>query len=184
MPQPLPVAFVAGSAGPWTIAKITALTGDGLPPSQHLDIHEGPAALATHNGDWRLRGMVSNLRYTHRPEVAALGAAQEGLHRPASSHAALIPIRKSEAWWALAQDERRAIFEERSKHISVGLAYLPAVARRLHHSRDMGEPFDFLTWFEFAPEHDSAFDDMLGEMRGSEEWRYIDREIDIRLTRD
>ena len=35
----------------------------------------------------------------------------------------LIPIRKNEAWWALAQDERRAIFEERSHHIAIGLEY-------------------------------------------------------------
>jgi len=48
----------------------------------------------------------------------------------------------------LTQDERREIFEERSRHIATGLEYLPAVARRLHHSRDLGGPFDFLTWFE------------------------------------
>src|SRR5438477_5729245 len=28
------------------------------------------------------------------------------------------PIRKSAAWWALAQDERRAVLEERSHHIA------------------------------------------------------------------
>src|SRR5437667_3317976 len=27
------------------------------------------------------------------------------------------PIRKSESWWELAQDERRRIFEERSRHV-------------------------------------------------------------------
>lgn len=32
------------------------------------------------------------------------------------------------AWWALAQDERRAIFGEQSRHIGIGLKYLPAVA--------------------------------------------------------
>src|SRR2546428_7160638 len=30
-------------------------------------------------------------------------------------------------------------------------SYLPAIARRLYHCRDLGEPFDFLTWFEYAP---------------------------------
>ncbi len=184
MAQPLPVAFVAGASGAWKIASITAVVGDGLPSAERLGVIEGPDALTTGGGDWRLRGMVSNLRYTNRPEVDALGAVQEGLRRSGSLSAALIPIRKSEAWWALAQDERRAIFEEKSKHISVGMAYLPAVARRLHHSRDLGEPFDFLTWFEFAPEHDGAFNDMLGALRSSEEWRYVDREVDIRLSRD
>src|SRR5262245_1832065 len=87
------------------------------------------------------------------------------------------------SWWALAQDERRAIFEDRSRHISVGLEYLPAVARRLHHCRDLGEPFDFLTWFEYAPEDAGAFEELVRRLRQTEEWRYVDREIDIRLTR-
>src|ERR1700738_1025094 len=68
------------------------------------------------------------------------------------------PIRKSDAWWSMAQDERRAIFEERSGHIAKSMPYLPAIARRLHHARDLGEPFDFLTWFEYAPEHADAFE--------------------------
>src|SRR6516225_3749791 len=88
-----------------------------------------------------------------------------------------------EAWWALAQDERRAIFEEQSRHIGVGLEYLPAVARRLHHSRELGEPFDFLTWFEYAPEHSESFEELVRRLRDTEEWRYVDREVDIRLTR-
>ena len=75
---------------------------------------------------------------------------QEMLLRPQATRAALIPIRKTAAWWDLAQDERRAIFEEQSRHIGIGMEYLPAVARRLHHSRELGEPFDFLTWFEYA----------------------------------
>src|SRR5690349_7262702 len=53
-----------------------------------------------------------------------------------SSDLALIPIRKSAAWWALAHDERRKIFEERSHHVAHSLPYLPRIARRLHHGRD------------------------------------------------
>ena len=34
--------------------------------------------------------------------------------------------------------DRRAIFEERSKHMTIGMKYLPAIARRLHHCRDLG----------------------------------------------
>ena len=83
--------------------------------------------------------------------TVSLVARQEMLHRPQATRAALIPIRKTAAWWDLAQDERRAIFEEQSRHIGIGMEYLPAVARRLHHSRELGEPFDFLTWFEYAP---------------------------------
>ena len=83
----------------------------------------------------------------------------------------------------MAQDERRAIFEERSRHIAIGLDYLPGVARRLHHSRELGEPFDFLTWFEYAPEHSDAFEEMVHRLRQTEEWKYVDREVDVRLSR-
>ena len=109
---------------------------------------------------------------------------QEPLGRAASTRAALLPITKSEVWWDLSQDERRRIFEESSHHVATGLEYLPAIARRLHHGRDLGEPFDFLTWFEFAPEHASAFEELVDRLRETEEWDYVEREIDIRLFRE
>ena len=84
----------------------------------------------------------------------------------------------------MPQDERRAIFEEISHHTEIGLAYLPAVARRLHHCRDIGEPFDFLTWFEFAPEHEAAFDALLAQLRATREWEFVEREAEVRLTRE
>jgi len=64
--------------------------------------------------------------------------------------------------------------------------FLPAIARRLYHCRDLGpdEPFDFLTWFEFAPEDANAFEDLVGQLRRSPEWNFVDRECDIRVTRD
>ena len=78
-------------------------------------------------------------------------AVQAGLGRPEATCAALIPIKKSAAWWELTQEERRQIFEDKSHHIAGSLKYLPAIARQLYHCRDLGEPFDFLTWFEYAP---------------------------------
>lgn len=66
------------------------------------------------------------------------------------------------------------------------MKYLPAIARRLHHCRDLGEPqpFDFLTWFEFASEAAPAFDDLLAALRSTPEWTYVDWEVDIRLLRE
>jgi chlorite dismutase len=122
-------------------------------------------------------------RYVTRAERDALAGLQEPLGRPAATRAALIPIRKSEAWWSLTQDERRRIFEERSHHVAIGLGHLPAVARRLHHSRDLGEAFDFLTWFEFSPEAAATFDQLVQKLRATEEWTYVEREIDMRLAR-
>lgn len=65
-----------------------------------------------------------------------------------------------------------------------GLKYLPAVARRLHHCRDLGEgePFDFLTWFEYAPSDAAAFEALVAELRATEEWAYVEREVDIRVV--
>ena len=83
----------------------------------------------------------------------------------------------------MAQDERREILETNSKHIAVGLKYLPAIARRLHHSRELGEEFDFLTWFEYAPEKANEFDELVKTLRETEEWNYVEREIDIRVQR-
>ena len=86
----------------------------------------------------------------------------------------------------MTQDERRAIFEAQSHHTEIGLEYLPAIARRLHHCRDLTEPepFDFLTWFEFAKSDTPEFDRLLSRLRETEEWSYVEREVEIRLTRD
>ena len=100
-----------------------------------------------------------------------------------ATRAALIPIKKSPAWWELAQDERRAIFEERSQHMSIGVNYVARIARRLYHSHDLGEPFDFLTWFEYASTDAEAFEELVGKLRETEEWTYVEREVDIRLAR-
>lgn len=40
---------------------------------------------------------------------------------PLDAHAALVPIRKSAAWWAMAQDERERIFRVASRHGGIGL---------------------------------------------------------------
>lgn len=183
MPPPLHVAFVAGASGQWRIDQINTVIGDSLAAADRLSILEGAETRPSPDNEWTLRGVTSNTRYTIRAEVDALVARQEGLSRPQATRAALIPIRKTEAWWALAQDERRAIFEEQSRHIGVGLDYLPAISRRLLHCRELGELFDFLTWFEYAPEHRQAFEELVRRLRDTEEWRYVDREIDIRLTR-
>lgn len=70
-----------------------------------------------------------------------------------------------------------------AQHIETGLEYLPAVARELHHGRDLGEPFDFLTWFEYAPQDAPASEQVVSRLRTTPEWGYVGREIDIRLTR-
>ena len=174
--------FIGSNQGEWKVTAMTTLKGDSLAPITHLQkiassLEQSPS------GIWTLKGVISNLRYTEKEDKDKLVAIQEDLGRPQATLAAFIPIRKSEAWWNLAQDERRKIMENKSQHTQIGMKYLPAIARKLFHSRDIGEPFDFLTWFEYAPEDADAFEELLETLRKTEEWNYVEREIDIRLVK-
>jgi len=179
-------AFVGGSTGLWRVVRMDTIVGEPLVAAGRLDIVSGSGTSSDPQARWILRGITSNERYVIREEKSQLVAKEQGLGRPEATCAALIPIRKNAAWWALTQDERRNVFEEKSKHVKIGLQYLPAIARRLHHCRDLSEnePFDFLTWFEYAPAHESEFNELVAELRASEEWKYVDREVDIRLERE
>lgn len=182
--------FEGGTDGPWKVSEMEAVRGEGLPVVSAVAVRLGSEAQAAEtppvwDRGFALRGVTSNERYVARAEKDTLVARQQGLGRPEATRAALIPIRKSAAWWALTQDERRRILEEQSRHIAIGLEYLPAIARRLHHCRDLGDaqPFDFLTWFEYAPDHGPAFEELCARLRDSPEWAYVDREVHISLER-
>jgi chlorite dismutase len=177
-------SFVGTKRGRWNIVEIQSVTGEALPLAACLSVFSGAIAPLPADAAWCLRGVTSNERYVTAEEHIRLSAKQPALDRPEALCAALIPVRKSETWWNLAQDDRRSIIEERSAHFSTGLDYLPAIARRLHHSRDLGEPFDFLTWFEYSPEHAPRFEELVTRLRATEEWTYVEREVDIRLIRD
>jgi hypothetical protein len=182
-PGLFPATFVGGTSGVWSVLSMTAVVGDALPAVERVDVRSEAAASAPSVGVWSLRGVAGHVRYVTRNEKSALDAISPPLDRVEATRAALIPIRKSPDWWSLAQDERRTIFEERSHHIADSVVWLPRIARRLYHARDLGEPFDFLTWFEFAPEHEGAFNDLVAMLRSREEWKFVDREIDVRLAR-
>jgi hypothetical protein len=175
-------SFIGGAAGAWHVSSVDAVIGESLPAASRLLIQNGHAQ-AHPNTSWILQGVTSNERYVTRIEKERLAALQPPLGRPEATCAALIPIRKSAEWWAMPQDERRAVFEESSHHLAIGSEYLPAVARRLHHCRDLDEPFDFLTWFEYAPRDAASFEHLVARLRQSPEWRYVEREVDIRVQR-
>lgn len=181
----IPVSFVGAETGTYRVIRMNAVVGAPLAKvaaltahPRHLSVEAAPGAA------WVLRGTNSAVRYVERAETETLRAIQPAIGRPQCSHAALIPIRKSDAWWNLSQDERREIFETRSQHIASCLKYLPAIARRLHHSRELAEPFDFLTWFEYAAEHAELFEELVQLLRATEEWKYVDWEVDIRLLKE
>ena len=175
--------FVGGDSGMWRVERIGSITGSTLPWVPRLTILENNQSTIPKGNVWLLRGVTSYERYIHKMERSTLRSQQAELGRLQATRAALIPIKKSTAWWELAQDERRAIFEERSHHISIGLKYVTRIARRLYHCYDLGEPFDFLTWFEFTPDDARVFEDLAGSPRSTEEWSYVEREVDIRLVR-
>lgn len=178
-------AFVAGTRGAWRIERITAVTGQALALAERLAVvGPGEAVEMAAGAQWRLDGATGHPRYATRQELDTLATVQQGLGRTEARCAALIPIRKNPAWWALGQDERRAILEEQSHHIAIGLEYLPPIARRLYHARELGQPFDFLTWFEYSPQHADAFEELVARLRQSAEWRFVEREVDIRLVQD
>lgn len=178
-------SFVGGNAGGWSVVSAKAVVGDPLRAVDRVDFVSGAVATMPEGGKWVLRGVTSNERYVTRDEKDSLVKKQAALGRPDSTFAALIPIRKSAKWWALTQDERRELFEEKSKHIAIGLKYLPGIARRLHHCRDLSEtePFDFLTLFDYSKNDAGAFDDLVAALRATEEWKFVEREVDIRLMR-
>jgi chlorite dismutase len=175
--------FVGGDIGMWRVERIQSITGSTLSWVPRLSILESNQTTISKGRVWLLRGVTSYERYVHKMERSTLLNKQAELGRLEATKAALIPIKKSTAWWELAQDERRAIFEERSHHISIGLKYVTRIARRLYHCYDLGEPFDFLTWFEFTPDDAGVFEDLAGSLRSTEEWSYVEREVDIRLVR-
>ena len=183
MADPVPVVFVGGSTGTWRVVRIEPAVGSTLPLVERIAVYQGVVATLSSESGWALRGVTGHQRYVERREKEALDAVQPPLGREQATCAALIPIRKSAAWWELAQDERRAIFETRSRHVADSMRYLPAIARRLYHSRELGEPFDFLTWFEYAPKYAALFEELVLMLRSREEWTYVEREVDIRLAR-
>jgi len=162
------------------------IAGEPLPEVKRLAITCGSEMMVNSRAAWYLRGITSNERYVDSEERIQIVDRQLPLGRSEATCAALISIRKNDNWWALTQSERLNIFKEKSHHTRIGLKTFPALARRLHHCRDLSEnePFDFLTWFEYEPEDEVVFNQLLAELRATEEWGYVDRELEIRLARD
>ena len=99
--------------------------------------------------------------------------------------AALIPIRKSSAWWELTQEERRRIFEDKSHHIAASLKYLPRhragsfITAAISASRSISWPGSSSRRSTLA-----VFEDWSACSRGTEEWSYVEREVDVRVVRE
>ena len=155
--------YVGGSTGSWRVNSVTTHSGAPLKTATHVEIVQGKTCRLPAGSSWVLRGVVRNTRFVTREERPALEPRYFKQGPVESTFAALIPIRKSAAWWNLEHDERQEIIEDRSRQLGRGMRFLPAIARRFLYGRDLGEPFDMVT---------------------SMEWQYIEREVDIRLVKE
>lgn len=171
--------FQGGANGRYEVKERRPIKGQSLPDFSHLSIGGSPSPEVS----WRIEGVNSSLRYTTSSERAQLNTIQPSLGRKDFSHAALIVLKKNQAWWDLAQDQRRNIFEEESRHISGLMPQLPWIARKLYHCRELRQEFDFVTWFEFDPDFVDQFDTALKFLRQSREWDYVEAEFELRLQR-
>jgi chlorite dismutase len=130
-------------------------------------------------------GVSQHVVYTtgrERLELGRVSAAESG------PVAVLIPICKSAAWWALAQDERQAYLQSGVPgHVEIGLKYASVIYRRLYHARAVpGSTWDFLTYFEFSPDQTDAFRDLLSQLRdpkSNPEWEFVEREVELWMTK-
>jgi hypothetical protein len=102
------VRFVGGKTGMWRVLAIRLVQGDGLPQAGRAAVCRGDEP-SPFEPQWTLSGVISNIRYVERPEQQELTLKQAPLGRSEATLAALIPIRKTAAWWNLTQDERRHI---------------------------------------------------------------------------
>jgi hypothetical protein len=134
-----------------------------------------------------LIGSTQHVVYTDARDKTHLGSISATESGP---RAVLIPIAKSDAWWALAQDERLACFRGAggpSGHLSVGTPYAARIYRRLYHARYLpGSSWDFLTYFEFPDDATASFQRLLDELRDpakNPEWAYVRRETEVWMTK-
>ena len=176
--------YVGGSTGSWRVISMTTHSGAPLKTATHVEIVNGGVSRNPTGSSWVLRGVVRNTRFVTREERPVLESRFLKQGPVESTCAALIPIRKSAAWWNLEHDERQEIIDARSRQLGTGMRFLPAIARRFLYGRDLGEPFDMVTWFEYSSRDQSIFDDLAGALRSSMEWQYIEREVDIRLIKE
>src|SRR2546425_739865 len=100
-------SFVGGNVGSWRVLRVDPVIGVPLAWISRLEVTEQEAQPPP--GNWVLRGVTAFDRYVTSAERSLLEARQEGLGRQSATSAALIPIRKSAAWWDLPHDERASL---------------------------------------------------------------------------
>jgi len=156
-------------------------------------VQRGPLVLPQLPGAVSYFGTAQHLSYTGAALRRELTSRSRGplLPSPPPSEdtvAVVIPIRKTQAWWDLSQDERQAHFRSDERHTAIGLRYADRIFRTLYHSRYLGLPtaYDFITYFEFSRAQAADFRRLLAELRDpnkNPEWTYVDLEHEIWMVK-
>lgn len=159
----------------------------GVEPGAAIVRVEAPGPRPPLGRGFRAVGVVQHVLYTdadRRKELVAVSAGERG------PRAVLIPISKTDAWWALAQDERDRFFRPtaaRPGHVEIGARHARTIFRRLYHARyQPGSEWDFLTYFEFTDADAGGFRALLAALRDpalNPEWGFVERETEIWMTR-
>lgn len=152
-------------------------------------MRNGPLEIPQAAGAVSFGGTIQHLHYTTAEQRRELLSQSRQAPPPGEdTMAVVIPIRKSKAWWDLAQDERQAHFRKGDRHTTIGLGYVDRIFRTLFHSRYLGapSPYDFITYFEFERRYAGAFQELCAELRNpakNPEWAYVDLEFEIWTTK-
>jgi hypothetical protein len=185
-----------GDAGPgadhYLVNDVVTVRGAEIPAlaaGWHMTRVAGPGSADRGAEQISFTGTTQQLQYTDGAQQAELGRiSNTGAGHGPGTVAVLIPITKSEAWWALPLEARAAPFRARDgHHTAIGSAFADRIFRRLYHARFLpGATWDFLTYFEMRPEAVPAFRQLLAQLRDpavNPEWSYVDREVEIWTVR-
>ena len=194
-----------GSGDRYRVDDVVTVRGApvaGVAAGWHMNRHDrAEDEVAAPKGALVWQGSTQHLQYTDGQQQAELArVSNTGKSFAAGAVALLIPITKSESWWALPLAARAAHYRTGEGlsspvadggrvegHTAIGARFADRIFRRLYHARYLpGASWDFLTYFEMHAEDAPAFRQLLAELRDpavNPEWRYVDREVEIWTTR-
>lgn len=172
--------YIGGTTGEWQVTNLSSPFGAPVPPVPRVDVVSGQLKRVAPGTSWILSGVVQNTRYVTREEAPAPKKQPFGGVPSEPTCAALIAVHRSPEWWQLGHAARWEIQQAHSH--PRGLQLLSAMIRNWH-GRDLSSQFDCVTWFEYEPRDSASFDDLVAVWRASEEWKFVDREFDLRLIR-
>jgi hypothetical protein len=180
----------------YLVDDVVTVTGAPLPsvgPGWHATRIEGRVPAPAPGATQALFATTQHLGYTSAEQQAQLGRISR---QAPGGVVVVIPITKSEAWWALPQDRRQEHFAPSSPeralggvrgHTVIGVDYADKIFRRLYHARYLPESeWDFVTYFEMDAENVPDFRRLLAELRDpvrNPEWNYVVREVEIWMRR-